>query len=135
MNHLTIAYVVVVALVGVTLWIFRIRHLPVANQVLALTVAAILLPPVSIEYTLLHLYLPWSMLVLIAIQGREPESAIRGPLLLAFALLGVMLSPLTELWLLGWGLSGELKAILLLLLFGLALQSRFSGSESAASRP
>ncbi len=133
MNHLTIAYVVVAALAGLTLWIVCIRHLPVTNQVLALTVAAILLPPVSVEYTLMHLYLPWAMLVFIALQGRESQSAARGPLLLAFVLLGVLLSPLTELWLLGWGLAGELKAVLLLLLFAISLKIPLPGSESAAS--
>jgi hypothetical protein len=119
MNHLTLAYVAIVALAGTILWLIRIRHLPLANQVLSLTVAAIMLPPVSFEYTLMHLYLPWAMLVLIAIHGREaPHRA----LLAAFMLLAILVSPLTELWFHGWGLAGALKALLLFILFVLALK-------------
>jgi hypothetical protein len=59
------------------------------------------------------------MLVLIAIHGREaPHRA----LLAAFMLLAILVSPLTELWFHGWGLAGALKALLLFILFVLALK-------------
>jgi hypothetical protein len=130
MNHLTLVYVLVVACAGIALWIIRIRHLLLANQVLALTIVAILLPPVSFEYTLMHLYLPWAMLVFLAIQGGESS---RRALFCAFILLALLVSPMTELWLLGWGLAGELKALLLLLLFALALRYPFPGRQFASS--
>jgi len=46
------------------LYFWRIRTLPRTNQILALTVASIMLPPVSGDYTLIHLYIPWGALVL-----------------------------------------------------------------------
>jgi len=122
MGHLTVAYMCVVVPVGILLWFFQIRHLPLANQVLALAVAAILLPPLSFEYTLLHLYLPFALLVPIALQSRE---APRPGLTAVFILLAILVSPLMELFVHGWGLAGELKAVLLLSLFTLALTRPF----------
>jgi hypothetical protein len=132
MGHLAYAYLAVVALSGLTLWIIRIRHLPPVNQVLALTVAAIMLPPVSFEYTLMHLYIPWVMLVLLAIQGREAVFSGRRPLLVAYVFIAVLVSPLTEFWFHGWGMGGEMKAVLLLLLFILALKFPFPETETTA---
>jgi hypothetical protein len=132
MRHVAYAYLAIVAFSGLLLWILRIRHLPPINQVLALTVAAILLPPVSFEYTLMHLYIPWAMLVLLAIQGRGSVFAGRRPLLAAYVLIAVLVSPLTEFWLYGWGLGGEAKAVLLLLLFILALKFPLSEIEATA---
>jgi len=138
MSHLTATYFAVVAISGIALWIVRIRHLPAVNQLLALTVAAILLPPVSFEYTLMHLYLPWSLLVLVAIQTdgqnrEERPSALPAGLLPVFLLLAVLVSPLTELMHHGWGLAGECKAVLLLLLFLLALKYPFPSSADVVS--
>lgn len=58
------SYLPCAALAGFAVWLLRIRRLPIINQVLCLTIATILLPPVSYDYTLLHLYAPWAMLVL-----------------------------------------------------------------------
>ena len=48
-------------------YFFWIRRLPMLNQVLALTVCALVLPPLSADYTLIHLLFPFSLLCLYAI--------------------------------------------------------------------
>ena len=57
-------YLALAAIGGIALYFLRIRYLPLLNQIQALTIASILLPPTSHDYTLLHLYIPWSLLVL-----------------------------------------------------------------------
>jgi hypothetical protein len=61
----------------VALYFLRIRGLPLLNQMLALTVCALLLPPLSLEYTLLHLLLPFALLAAYAVgmerQGKRSE--------------------------------------------------------------
>ena len=55
-------YMVVMAVVGITLYFWRIRKLPMLNQVIALTVCAVLFTPFSSDYTLNHLLLPLSLM-------------------------------------------------------------------------
>jgi Glycosyltransferase family 87 len=69
-------YVPVVALLSVALYVVRIRHLPMLNQVIGLTVCAVLLPPYSLDYTLVQLLVPLALLCIFAVaewrQGRQP---------------------------------------------------------------
>jgi len=69
-------YVPVVALLSVALYVMRIRHMPMLNQVIALTVCAVLLPPYSLDYTLVQLLVPVGLLCVFAVaqrrQGRQP---------------------------------------------------------------
>ena len=60
-------YTASVAVVGLLLYWFRIRKLPRANQVVALVTCMVLLPPVSFEYTLVHLLIAWAVLVIVAV--------------------------------------------------------------------
>ncbi len=62
------AYLLIAATAGIALYALRIRKLPVINQLLALTIASILLPPTSFDYTLIHLYAPWTLLVLYTLE-------------------------------------------------------------------
>jgi hypothetical protein len=111
-----------IAFAGIVLYFDRIRKLPVVNQVLCLTIATILLPPVSYDYTLLHLYAPWAMLVLVAMDGRE--RAVPG-LTAAFVCLAVAMTPLSEAIVHGQGYGGQGKAVALVALFGISLRFRF----------
>jgi hypothetical protein len=61
-------YLVAVAVLGVTLYFVWIRSLPMLNQALALTVCAVLMPPASFDYTLVHLLLPVALLCLYAVE-------------------------------------------------------------------
>ena len=103
-------YVPVTACAGIALFFGRIMRMPLANQVLALTVAMILLPPVSFDYTLLHLYTPLCLILL----------TVRGvPLVLP--LLALAASPLTEFIRHEQSYGGQIRAVLLLCIFTAAL--------------
>jgi hypothetical protein len=73
--HLLKGYLVFASVAGLALYFFRIRFVPILNQVLCLCIASLLLPPTSHDYTLLHLYVPWGLMVLYAIdQARANRS-------------------------------------------------------------
>ena len=114
-------YLLITASIGVLLYLLRIRHLPMFNQVLAIAVAAVLLPPVSHDYTLLHLYTPFVILAL----GMVTTPPDRRNQQLATALLACFLLLFSsENYLIHHGIrfAGQLKACVLLLLFGIALR-------------
>lgn len=123
------AYLALAACGGLVLFVLRIRYLPVINQVLCLCVASVLLPPVSYDYTLLHLYIPWSMLVLFAVQERERFTPGLTAVFLCFA---VLMSIQTEFIWNGRSHGGQIKAILLVVLMILALRFPFDTYEAAS---
>jgi len=63
-----------IVILGLGLWWLRIRFLPMLNQVLALTICAVLLPPYSVDYTLIHLFVPCGLLCVYAARARDAES-------------------------------------------------------------
>lgn len=125
-------YMVVAAFAGVVLYFDRIRKLPVINQVLCVVAATILLPPVSYDYTLLHLYLPWALLVMVALERRECKGMMAG--MVCFA---ILFAPERELIWGGRSYGGQVKALALVVLFGIGLvgkfESRFDGEAVAAT--
>lgn len=116
------AYLGVCATAGVILYFVRIRKLPLANQVLCLTVASILLPPVSFDYTLIHLYGPLVLLLLATLdqplEGVRPSQPGLGSV---FVLLALLLAPETEFIFRKVTLEGEFKSCCLVILFCVAL--------------
>ena len=54
----TTVYFAVAGLLALGIFWFRMRDLPLLNRLVFLSTAMILLPPVSYEYTVVHLYLP-----------------------------------------------------------------------------
>jgi hypothetical protein len=110
-------YMLTVALGGIVLFFARIRNLPLVNQVICLCVAAILLPPTSYDYTLLHLYPAFALLVFCAMERETNGTSTRG-LYAAFGLLAFLLSPQSEFIVHGIRFSAQLKAVALVL-FGL----------------
>jgi len=71
-------YFVVAAAAGLTLFFAKIRRLPTLNIVLALTICAVLLPPLSLEYTLVHLLLPFALLCAYAVAMDQHGVAVEG---------------------------------------------------------
>lgn len=59
-------YVAAAAVAGVALYLLRLRRMPTLNQILGLTLCAVLLPPVSMDYTLTHLLVPFGLLAMYA---------------------------------------------------------------------
>ncbi len=128
------AYLAAGAFTGIALYFLRIRHLPLINQVLCLSVASILLPPVSYDYTLMHLYIPWAMLVLFAQDQANLRRSISG-LAAAFILLAVLCAPESEFIYDGVRFGGQIKAGVLVALFYIGLKYPFQGSPSTATTP
>jgi hypothetical protein len=62
-------YLALACIFGVVLYFGRIRRLPMLNQVLALTICAVLLPPFSVDYTLLQLFLPLGLLCIYTVES------------------------------------------------------------------
>ncbi|MCU1251994.1 MAG: hypothetical protein JWQ49_5023 [Edaphobacter sp.] len=121
-------YMLTLAVVMLALYFVRIRKLPVANQLLILTIASILLPPTSSDYTLLQLYAPFILLVFVAIDARERIAGL-APCLVLLALL---FTPTNFYFYSGHGAGGQIKCLLLLGLMTIALIYPFS-SESASA--
>jgi hypothetical protein len=120
-------YLVFAAALGFLLYFWRIWRLPRINQVLALTIAAVLLPPFSIEYTLIHLYIPWALLVLYTVgvarsSGTPPN--VRG-LGFCFVCFAFLMTPESYFIVDGIRFSGQLKAIVLAVLLVAAMRYPF----------
>ncbi len=60
-------YNVVIPLAGILLYWFRLRRLPLLNQFIAYIVFCVLLPYVSGDYTLVHVYIAWGAFLLFLI--------------------------------------------------------------------
>jgi hypothetical protein len=138
--HLLTGYLVLASAGGLALYFFRIRFLPILNQILCLCVASILLPPASHDYTLLQLYVPWSLLALYAIDQAKANRTVQG-LYSVFVCFAILLSAESELIYKAarnsypHGYSGQLKAITLvvLLLIGLNRPFEFRTPEEAGA--
>jgi len=125
------AYLLLATVVGTVVWFRYIRHLPTINQVLCLAIACILIPPTSYDYTLLHLYTPWALLVLFSVEAqRAGRPAIPG-LTAVFACFAILLSQVGEFIFHGERLGGQIKALTLIILFVLALRFPFTDSQNA----
>lgn len=113
------------AAAGIALWWFGIRKLPLVNQILALSVVAVLLPVISHDYTLIHLYAPFAMLVLIGVsQWRKGLSA-------AFACFAVLFTTQDYLVHHDVRYGGQLKALTLIVLLIISLRYAFEDSGEA----
>lgn len=118
-------YLGVTAFCGLLLFFARIRTLPVINQILCLSIASVLLPPTSFEYTLLHLLFPLAMLVLLIVESVRRRVDVPG-LKLSLGCFAVLLAFLPEIIYRGHSYGGQIKCITLLVLFVIALRHPFT---------
>ena len=133
--HILRGYTITTALGGLVAYFARIRKLPFVNQVLCLTLATVMLPPVSFDYTLIHLYTPFALWALL-LADRNGERRLLAPgtqgVLLCFV---ILFSQVGEVILQGDRLGGQIKAVALLALFVLGLwyplRSEFDGADQA----
>ena len=112
-------YSFLVPLAVILLYWFRLRHLPVMNQLASYLVLCVLLPYVSYEYTLIYVYIVWGLFLLFlltdVVSGRVaiPYSAIK---VVMFSC-AVIFAPLRYLRLgRSFGVGGQVKALLLILI-------------------
>ena len=124
MYRLLYTYMVVSAVGGTVLFFTRIRYLPQVNQVICLTVAAVLLPPSSSDYTLMHLYASWAALVFLAVYAARAGKKVPG-LKAAFVCLTILFSPESEFFFRHERAEGMIKATALLALWYIAMKYPF----------
>ncbi len=124
-RNLTTLYYSCGAAIFIGVFLVRLRRLPVLNQLLAVTIFMVILPPISYFYTLVHLYAPALALMLFAIRTEKRGISVRGlagtillfvPIFAAFTLFTY---PTVFLF------GGLIQSVLLLVLFLCSLQFRF----------
>jgi hypothetical protein len=125
-------YMMIAALGGLLLYFTRIIRLPRINQIVILLALSVLLPPVSGDYNLVHLYAGWLILALFAIQA-EP-GVIRSRVLPAcFLLLAIAFCPETYMFIGQAHIAGSVKALSLSLLVVLLLAYRLEEKRSVTA--
>jgi hypothetical protein len=116
---MAIAYASIGSLAMLVLFFTRIVHLPRPNQLLLVTLAALLLPPTSYDYTLSLLLAAWAWILLLAFQYRDAPTARRTTIFLA--LLALLFAPEAFIEWHRLLYAGLFKMLCLLLLFAAAL--------------
>jgi hypothetical protein len=121
------AYLVIVAVAGLAAYFLHIRRLPMLNQILALSISGVLLPPTSLDYTLLHLLVPFGLLCAWTAQGgkgHRPRPSVAW-CFLCFALLFTADTYFT--W--RFALTSDVRAMVLLLPLVIVLRYPFAWDE------
>jgi hypothetical protein len=124
MGRVLSIYMAVAAIGGTVLFFTRIRYLPVANQLVCLTAASLLLPPSSSDYTLIHLYAPWAVLVFVVFDAARAGREVPG-LGKAFACFAVLMSSESEMFFRHERAEGMIKAVALIALWYIAMKYPF----------
>jgi hypothetical protein len=100
----------------------RLWRMPRANQLLAVSVFMVMLPPVSYFYALVHLYAAWVVLVFVAVRSREKVPGLAPAILLFVPLFGSFtLLTFRGVWMFG----GLVQACLLVGMFVCAVRFPF----------
>ena len=107
----------------------RVRSLPFLNRTVFLTVAMVALPPVSFDYTLVHLYLPLLLVISAAAAPRAPATTLVALVLLLFLFL-----PLASLWVVTTWPTGLMQAAALLALMLLSAATPWPGNSRIDAR-
>lgn len=106
-------YVPVIAVGATLLFLLRVHKLPLINRILFVTICMVALPPVSYDYTLVHLYIPFALIVLAGIRAAQSGVALPG-LKLALACFAVLFTPQLFLFYGDFNLNGVLKSAALI---------------------
>ncbi|HZD77652.1 MAG TPA: hypothetical protein VE218_11640, partial [Acidobacteriaceae bacterium] len=116
-------YMAAAAIGCLLLYFARIIRLPRVNQIIILLTLSVLLPPVSGDYTLVHLYAGWLILAIFALDAQP--GVIRSRVLPAcFLLLAIVFCPETYMIIGTAHFAGSVKALALSLLVILLLIHR-----------
>ncbi len=122
------------ALSGLVLYFGRIWKMPRLNQVLAISVLAVTLPPTSYDYTLLSLYPAFLLLCLRVLEDSHKALKERLPLTHYFLLFAVVFTPLSFVEWNGGRYSGQLRLLALLAILIFALVTPLPEQESSTAR-
>jgi hypothetical protein len=113
-----------VAPVGfIALYILFLRSMPLLNQFMALTLCAVLLPYVSYEYTLVHVYLMFGVFLIFLLTdvSSDKVSISRKKAMLMMSCFAIVFAPISILEL--THVSGQIKGVILLILLGVILDT------------
>lgn len=122
-------YVATMAVLGLLLYWFRIRHLPRVNQIVALVTLSVLIPPISYDYTLVHLYIAWAALVLYVVETRNRSL----PVLWTFGLFAFVMSSEGSVYFDSVRIAAQLKCLALVAIVAIALRVPLPMQEDDAS--
>ncbi|HXB62855.1 MAG TPA: glycosyltransferase family 87 protein [Acidobacteriaceae bacterium] len=121
-------YVPVVAAGATLLFLLRVNKLPLINRILFMAICMVALPPVSYDYTLVHLYIPFALIVLAAVHASQSGANMPG-FKRALACFGVLFTPQLFLFHNDFALNGVLKSLAMIGL--LVLLARYPWTDSA----
>lgn len=107
-------YTLITAVTGICLYFVRIRQMPALNQILILALCSVLLPPVSFDYTLVHLLLPFALLSVYVVRTAAEGKDVKGvvPIFSLFAFIFSMNAFFT----LKIRLAGQFRSLAMLIL-------------------
>ncbi len=117
-------YYLIAGVLALVLFFGRSLRLPLLNQVLFIMVMAISLPPNSFDYTFVYLYLPWTMLCMVAFRAARRGVAVPGltPLMLCFV---PLFAPFSLFVRHDMRFGGHVQTVVLLVLLSLCLRYPF----------
>jgi Glycosyltransferase family 87 len=124
-------YGIITPLAFVILYVVRLRRLPLLNQFMGLTICSIVLPYISGEYTLVHVYLIWAAFLWFLLtdvkSGLSDLSSKRMNLMMSsFA---IVIAPLSFVVLKTHsGFSGQIKSLVLVFLLAVILRTPMPSS-------
>ena len=125
------AYMGAMALTGLLLYCLYIVKLPRTNQIVCLTVISITIPPISYDYTLIHLYVAWAVMVLYVYKTGANTPALRW----MFALFATVMSPEGFLYFMDQRIAPQIKCGALIAILVLALRHPFEEVEPLPALP
>ena len=108
----------------------RIRQMPLLNQVVVLTVCAVLLPPFSLDYTLVQLLVPFGLLCVFAVDTWRKQQQPAG-LTLCFTCFALLFST-GAYFEIRYRFAAQVRTLALLVLLAAVLRYRFVQQEEPA---
>ena len=124
-------YTRTIAISGLLLYFARIWRMPRLNQVLAISVLGVTLPPTSYDYTLLSLYPVFLLLCLRVLEESRRAGKDRLQLTHYFLLFAVIFTPLSFVVWNGGRYAGQLRLLALLAVLVYALVTPMPEQESS----
>ncbi len=112
------------AVTGLCLYWFIVRRLPILNQILCLCIISILFTPTSHDYTLLHLFLPWGLMIVYCLQEAQSGTLSKG-VLGSFVAIALLMSFESEFIVRGVWIAGQIKCLVLIALLYIGLTRRW----------
>ena len=127
-SHLLQVYMLIAALTGLLCYVLRVWKLPVFNQITALSIFCILLPPVSFEYTLMQMFPAFGVFCCMAVRQQD-DKYIAKRLDVVGVCFGLLFSLLGFAIIHGHLVEGQLKSFVLIFLLVYVLRFPFYDSE------